>query len=187
MKFKGKCRVLHLGRNNPKHQYRLGVDLLGSSAVEKDLGVLVDNKLSMSQQCAFVAKKAKGLILFNFFINNLVDGTECPLSKFAGNSKLGVVSDTPEGHAAIQRDLDRLEKWANRKVMKFTKEKCEILHLRRNNPKQQYVLEANHLESSFAEKDLGILVDTKLNMNQQRRLATYWVELGGALSIGQGK
>ena len=44
------------------HQYRLGAGLLERSAVEKDLDVLVDNRLTMSQQCALVAKKAKGIL-----------------------------------------------------------------------------------------------------------------------------
>ena len=45
---KGKCRAIHLGRSNRMHQYSLGADLLERSSEEKDLGVLVDNRLTVS-------------------------------------------------------------------------------------------------------------------------------------------
>jgi len=44
------------------YQYRLGNYMLQKTCVEKDLGVLVNNMLSMSEQSALEAKKGNGIL-----------------------------------------------------------------------------------------------------------------------------
>ncbi|GAB0204469.1 mitochondrial enolase superfamily member 1 [Grus japonensis] len=101
-----------------------------------------------------------GPTLFNIFINDLDDGTERTLTKFADVTKLAGEVDI------LQRD--RLEEWASKNCMKFNKDTCEVLHLEQHKQRAQH--RQNDL-CGWGAALLGVTVDNELNMSQQSAAA----------------
>ena len=81
--------------------------------------------------------------------------------------------------AAIQRDLNKFERWTHMNLMRFDKAKCKMLHLDQDTPRYVYRPGEQLLESSPDKKDFGVLVDknwawASCMCLQSRRPAIFW-------------
>lgn len=81
-------------------------------------------------------------------------GQSKPSASLQTTKSRGVVG-TSDSHAAVEKDLDSLEKSADRNFQKFNNGKCKALHIGRNNLVHQNRLWVNWLKSSVAERGVG--------------------------------
>ncbi|PKU48450.1 rna-directed dna polymerase from mobile element jockey-like [Limosa lapponica baueri] len=113
-----------------------------------------------------------GPMLFNIFISDWDNGVKCTLAKFTAGTKLSGQVGTWDCRDTLQEDLDRQEECAKKNLMKFIMDKCKVLHLGKHNPGLQHSLGLTWLGNNSLERDLGVLVDSKLTMSQQSAAAT---------------
>jgi len=109
-----------------------------------------------------------GLVLFNIYISDIDDGIE---GKFVDDTKLSGAVDTFEGREAIQRDLDRLEKWAHENLMRFNIAECKVLYFGWGNSRYEYIHREELIENGPLKKGLVVMVDKKLDKSQKCALA----------------
>ena len=118
-----------------------------------------------------------GPILFLIYINDLPLGIISPLSLFADDSKIftRIVSDKKKrkktqidikGNEVLQRDLDNIKEWADKWKMEFNVDKCKVMHIGQNNPGHTYTMGGVDLIVTAEERDLGVLVDNKLEFDK---------------------
>jgi len=114
-------------------------------SVDKEMAGWLHSKSAVNDPMSLL-----GPVLFNIFVGNTDSGIECTLTKFANDTKLCGAVNMVERRDAIQRDPDRLERWARVNLMKFNK--CKVLHLGQESPQHRYRLSGEWIESSSEEK-----------------------------------
>ena len=150
--------------------------------IEGDLAVWIENWLADRRQRVVVDGKYSswssvtsgvpqgsvlGPLLFVIFINDLDEGVEGWVSKFADDTKVGGVVDSEDGCYSLQRDIDRLHSWAERWQMEFNAEKCEVIHFGKSNRAIEYRANGRTLGSVDEQRDLGVYVHRSLKVGTQ--------------------
>jgi ribonucleases P/MRP protein subunit RPP40 len=112
-----------------------------------------------------------GPLLFLIYINDLDDGIDSKLVKFADDTKVGREVATVQDVEIMRDDLEKIFQWSLDWQMLFNADKCTVLHMGRNNKEVVYKMGANEIKKVTQEKDLGVIVDRTGKSSEQCVLA----------------
>ncbi len=111
-----------------------------------------------------------GPLLFVLFINDLPSVVSSKVFLFADDTKIMRPIHSESDHFALQQDLDALQVWSDKWLLKFHPDKYVVLTIGKNNTDFDYSLTGNDDSKSLQHvqevKDLGIVIDRSLSFNQ---------------------
>ena len=108
-----------------------------------------------------------GPLLFIIYVNDVPDHVQSNLVMFADDTKIYRVIRDENDAKILQEDLDALQRWSEKWLLKFNISKCKVMHLGRTNLLTKYRMKKQHnesiiLEDTVMEKDLGVYVTKSL-------------------------
>ena len=109
---------------------------------------------------------------FCLFINDLPDNIVSLIKLVADDTNLFARIRNLQDCNRLQADLTRLQDWTRQWLLLFNPRKCKVLRIGHNPPAATYTMDtidgqSRTLEKSVCERDLGVLMDTKLKFSQQ--------------------
>ena len=119
-----------------------------------------------------------GPILFVLFINDLPEGLSegTDLALYADDTKIWRTIKCELDHELLQKDVTYLNSWASANKMNFHPHKCKVVSIAKRLPpllgilpniQYFYTLGNVLLDYADSERDLGVVINTKLDFNDQ--------------------
>ena len=96
-----------------------------------------------------------GPILFNIFLDGLLNDLDIPASAYADDLKF-IANLVRHSFVKIQSNINRVYDWSVAMDMPLSIEKCLVLHCGSNNPQYQYQCGSGVLSATDSAADLGI-------------------------------
>ena len=125
-----------------------------------------------------------GPLLFVLYINDLPESVKSNILLFADDTKIFRHVSSKEDATLLQKDIDELNRWSEKWLLKFNTDKCHVLTLGKMENimhTHRYTLYGNELEHVFEEKDLGVIIDMELTFEEH--MATKIKKANGMMGL----